>query len=31
MVDNATKQMAVEIRALRRIQERQLKDAGIID
>ena len=31
MVDNATKQMAVEIRALRRIQDKQLKDAGIID
>jgi hypothetical protein len=30
MVDNATKQMAVEIRALRRIQERLLIDAGII-
>lgn len=31
MVDNATKQMAVETQALRRIQDRQLKDAGIID
>jgi hypothetical protein len=29
-IDNATKQMGIEIRALRRIQDRQLQAAGIL-
>jgi len=29
-IDNATKQMGIEIRALRRIQDRQLEAAGIL-
>jgi hypothetical protein len=29
-IDNATKEMGIEIRALRRIQDRQLEAAGIL-